>query len=295
MGYVDWNAAMSRLPLDFRYKSISGIAKPAEYEGTGLTADDCCEFPKARAACGQRVISKIDAGETNLNEILAKTDCPKAILSRIRKNMNAFFPVASWEALAYRIMGTSVHNFLFGCDRDLVLPKRYSLPASKMLENLSKKQISVLVSISDNFVKQYFSETVPLSGGHHRDMGTLIRERMADILEDSGKYKSNVFGDQTPTVFKANLGYFYADDKSEVKYSFICFCALNLPEITADFLVAEDPMRGYTDVFIKNENGERIKLDGENLKFWRNVMVLDEQRKKMLIEAVWTKIFESAL
>ena len=299
LGYCDWAAAMQRQPLDFRYSVMAGLLSDDELEENGLNPEiEGNEFVKARWKTAERVKEYLSSKVINGDELSRKTTWSKSLISHMkvgRKPFNA--PSRSWETLAYDHLHISIHNLLFGEDRDLLLPSKYGIPASLMMQLPEADQLR-LQKLAQNAFDQYDKSVEEIAPGHHRSIVALLRERLTDVREHYGYTKYQSFGpDDTPNTVKSVLTLFWygEDTDREPKYAFLMYAALALREQNADWLLAEDALRGYCDVYIQDENGERIALTGPAKDFIRNVIRVDEDTRKELMTQLWGQVHKNHL
>lgn len=295
--YVDWETPMLREPSDFRYRSMAGIASAEEYAAALMKPEDCEEFRKARDKAVKRVFDKMAADNIKSIELAEKIGCSKSLISKMKNGNRTFsMPVETWEALSYDVMDISVHDLILGENRPLVLPKKYSIPAAIIQKKVKITAQKKLAQISKNSVLEYYTETQAQAvGGHHRDISELMRERITDIKEDYGFYNYQIFGSkydgmETPKSLKSGLAMFWSTSVVP-KHSFLCYASLYYKNQNLDYLVSEDPMRGHFDTYAKAENGEKVLLTGYCKEFWRNLLIVDPERKAKLLELAWANIF----
>lgn len=299
--YADWDKAMKREPSEFRYRSIAGIARSADYEGTGVSPEEGGEFDVAKEKARERIVNLIETGPLQVVDIVKITGCAKALFSNMKSGRRTFcVPARCWEPLAYSVMHTSVQDLIFGENRPIILPRKYAIPAAYMTKLLSEDEAKRLESISKRLVEKYYAENEN-DHGHHRPLTELLRERITDIKEEHGYYRFQIFGSrddgkETPNCMKPNLAVFWDETKNaEPKYIFLAYAALYFRDQGMDYLVAEDPLRGFCDAYCVDKDGNRILLTGSIKQFWRNVLVVDAPRKQMLMEYAWGTIYSKLL
>lgn len=286
--YVDWDKVMSREPPDFRYRSYIGVATAKEYEDAGVAPECGNDLEKSKVLAGQRLVDFINDGPYKPEQIARETGCSKALFSRMRSGKKPFcVPAKSWETLAYQFMHISVHDLILGEKRPLILPKKYSVTAYyfAMLPEADQKR---LVERSRQAVRDYYEQT-PDESGHHRPCSDLIKERITDIMEHYGYYKYRMFGDtrervETPNVLTPKItSFWFTGDHYEPQSGFLCYAALCYKDQNLDYLICEDPMRGYFDTYAESPMGDRILLTGDAHEFWRDVLIVDQPRKEELL------------
>lgn len=293
---VDWQTAMSRIPLNFRYQAITGHATGEELAAHDLRPGDVNEFERARIGAGNRIRDYLLSEESRAEDVARVTSCPKALLSHMKAGRRVFCaPTRSWELLAYDFMHISVTDLCFGENRPITLPPKYGIPATLMMTELTAGAQKRMARIAEAEYAAYEREA-PAESGHHRPMAVLLRERLVDAREEYGYTKYQSFGPETPNCLKSAMTMFwYSEDGHlpEPKLNFFWYAALSYPKLNLDWFTAEDPLRGYEKVYALSVDGETMPLNEPTTRFMRHLLRVDDAHKQKLLTLLWGQLHTS--
>ena len=287
-GYFDWDEFFQSGTPDDVYRRLAGFSDDIEAEDSA--------FYIARTKARDRVIPVIveEYGCAGAKQI---TGCDKGLISNMTSGEKTFcFPSKSWERLAYKIMHTSIHDLLLGVKKPVVLPKGYSVLATEA-QKLPESDLKRLSLIGKKMVDEYYQETED-DFGHHRPMATLLRERVKEILDETGEFHyrflDTEFG-KTPLAVKGGLSKFWSVPTREWKTPMLMYGALCLAQGNLDYLTAEDPLGGYNDAVAVLDGQEPIPVTGYVKDIIRSLLILEPERKEKFAAMIASSIYVSIL
>jgi len=261
--YIDCTALRSIEPIELRYLTATSWPKPivaAQHDVSHVPDLVLAQWQAAQYVSKQlqdKGILAIDAS--------AKSGLDATLFAKYRSGSRPFSPLPSTLVpLCYTVLHQSCHRVMFGDEGAIRLPRLYSVVARRMLL-MSADAINDLLAAAKAQQKVYEAQTPVLyPNTPRRSINTIVRERMTDILCDSGHQTLSFFGRDTPEGVKNNIRTYFDDSYKRTKphLLFLMYMAFETG-MALDFFIAENFCQ-YVPCYY-HDNGHDVLVDDQRV------------------------------
>lgn len=243
----------------------------------------------------------------------------KTMISKVMNGARPFSFVPSVVTpFCYNVLHESCHKVMFGEEGRIELPAPYSLAARALLgmeKSEREAQLRCARKQAELFDLQYrkgllfpeigkATESSGKKGNQNqkiipnaprRDQLLIIRERIQEFLDDTGRRPVMVLGQGTPPVIRNIMRRLLLDlsENPSPRLTILMYLSFETG-LAMDYFIAEDFTK-YVPCFYTDENGNRVELkDREVLQFIGTCAALPpETREKLIGKAIGVSLDSS--
>jgi len=239
--YFDEQALREIEPMDVRFRISTLEVTDKIAEEYGFPPDRVPEMILAQFQAGRHVAEKVTArGESTKATELSGID--KTLLSKYIQGKRPFSPSAAvMVPFAYNYMRESCHKLMFGTEGKILLPTVYAEVATAMakLSDAEKEALLRKAKVQQAiFQKQNPQE---IENAPHRNLSTLIGERLFELVYDQGTQGYQILGPETPYGLRNYVRQFFVDDfkRESPRLNSLMYLSFETG-LALDYFIAED-------------------------------------------------------
>ena len=239
--YFDAEALRAIEPMDLRYKlSTLGVTDKIAEE-YGYPFDRPPEMILAQFQAGRHIAQKLDNFGTALNAAEA-SGIDNTMLSNYIHGKRPFSPSAAViTPFAYNVMGESCHKPMFGTEGSIVLPKIYSeiARAFEIIPSVDKEALLRKARLQYALYEEQNPQQI--RNAPHREISTLIGERIFELIYDKGTQSYQLLGPETPYGVRTFLRQFVNEDykRESPRLNPLMYLSFETG-LALDYFIAED-------------------------------------------------------
>lgn len=295
--YFNVDYSMAIYPSDLRYRMLTGVTQKTIRKGniSPILVNHYPELDIARWYAATVLMNMISERGLSYNYIEAKTGTSKSLISKMStKEIYFRVPIAAWEALCHKVLGISVHSLIFGEECKIFLPNRYAVPLGFLEEYADALYVDMLLNYTKKIYESYCQERKCNKFGHYKSNCELQHERIGELRESAGLYKSFTFGcgdngTETPSLVKTALNSFWNGPRG-FKYYMIAYTAMYY-RIAVDYITCDMPCRMNRVFGIAHDNSH-IELSNKLKTVADYMLAVDEEGKRKILNSIWAHILQ---
>ena len=239
--YFDADALRAIEPMDLRYRVSTLEVTDKIAEEYGFPLDRPPEIILAQFQAGRHVSQKLGDYGTGLSAaVLSGID--NTMLSNYIHGKRPFSPGAAViTPFAYNVMAESCHKLMFGTEGSIILPKIYSEMA-RALETIPSAEKEALHRKAKLQMALYERQNPQeIKNAPHREVSTLIGERIFELIYDKGTQGYQLFGPETPYRIRTFLRQFIDEEfkHESPRLSLLMYISFETG-LALDYFIAED-------------------------------------------------------
>ena len=240
--YFDEDALRAIEPMEVRFKISTLAVTDKIAEEYGFDLDRAPEMILAQFQAGRHVAQKLKSmGMSNLKASALSGVDPSMISNYIR-GKRPFSPgAATITPFAYNVMAESCHKLMFGTEGKILLPSVYSeiVRAIKMISAEDKEALLRKAKFQMALYEKQNQQEI--ENAPHREVSTLIGERIHELIYDKGTQGYYLLGPETPYGMKCFIRQFIIEDfkRESPRLTFLMYLSFETG-LALDYFIAED-------------------------------------------------------
>ena len=227
------------MDVRFRISTLDVTEKIAE--DYGFSMDRAPEMILAQFQAGRHVAQALNGrGESVRAAELSGID--KTSLSKFIQGKRPFSPGASILApFAYNVTNESCHRLMFGTEGRIMLPAVYAEMARAMAKLPDSEKEALLRKASFQMALYEKQNPQEIRNAPHRDISTIIGERIFELIYDKGTQGYQLFGQETPYGVRNFIRQFILEEfkRESPRLSLLMYLSFET-ELALDYFVAEN-------------------------------------------------------
>lgn len=240
--YFDEDALHAIEPMEVRLKISTFEVSDKIAKEYGFDRDRAPEMFLAQFQAGRHVAQKLEStGMSNLRAAELSGVDP-AMISKYICGKRPFSPGAALiTPFAYNVMMESCHKLMFGTEGKIILPSVYSemVRAIAMISSEAKEALLRKAQLQMTLYEKQNPQKI--QNAPHREVSTLIGERIFELIYDKGTQGYLLFGQETPYGIRNFIRQFILEDfkRESPRLSSLMYLSFETG-LALDYFIAED-------------------------------------------------------
>lgn len=239
--YFDEPALRKIEPMEVRFRISTLDVTDKIAEEYGFSQDRIPEMILAQFQAARHVAQRLSGrGESIRAAELSGID--KTMLSKYIQGKRPFTPgVSAIAPFAYNVTGESCHKLMFGTEGKILLPTVYAEMARAMAKLSDAEKEALLRKASLQMTLYEKKNPQEIQNAPHRDISTIIGERIYELIYDKGTQGYQLFGPETPYGVRNYIRQFILEDfkRESPRLSILMYLAFET-ELALDYFIAEN-------------------------------------------------------